>query len=181
MAVTLNIQELVHLIQFNDDEVAFNQLYRLQVNELYQFAYSFLGDKEPAEEIVNDVFLKIWLNRSSLDNIRNMQVYMYVTVKNACLNHLRGASSRQLKELNIAESYYFHLSVDPAQLLISKELQSEILTAIDNLPPRCRLIFKMVKQDGLSCKEVAAILNLSHKTVFAQLVIALKKLESVIR
>ncbi len=177
----MNIQELVHLIQFNNDEFAFNQLYRQLVNKLYPFAYSFLGDKEPAEEIVNDVFLKIWLNRSTLHNIRNIKVYMYVTVKNACLNHLRGASSKQLKELNIAESYYFHLSVDPAQLLISKELQADIISAIDSLPPRCKLIFKMVKQDGLSGKEVADILNLSHKTVFAQLAIALKKLETIIK
>ncbi|WP_184543136.1 RNA polymerase sigma factor [Mucilaginibacter sp. FT3.2] len=177
----MNIQELVHLIQFNDDELAFNELYRQQVNKLYQFAYSFLGDKEPAEEIVNDIFLKIWLNRSGLDGIRNVRVYMYVTVKNACLNYIRGTSSKQLKELNIAESYYFHLSVDPAQLLISKQLQADILIAIDGLPPRCKLIFKMVKQDGLSCKEVAAILNLSDKTVFAQLAIALKKLESIIQ
>ncbi|PWK79903.1 RNA polymerase sigma-70 factor (ECF subfamily) [Mucilaginibacter oryzae] len=177
----MNIQELVHLIRFDDDEAAFNRLYRLQVNKLYQFAYSFLGDKEPAEEIVNDLFLKIWLNRSSLDSIRNMQVYMYVTVKNACLNYLRGTLMKQSKEASIAEAYYFHLSVDPAQLLIGKELQSDILAAVDSLPPRCKLIFKMVKQDGLSCREVADILNLSHKTVFAQLVIALKRLESVIK
>ena len=176
----MSIQDLIRRIQINQDESAFNELYRQQFGKLFQFAYSFLGDKEPAEEIVNDIFLKVWLNRKDMGQVLNIQVYLYVTVKNACLNYLRGTSSKQLKEVNIAEAYYFHLSVDPAQLLISKELQAGLLTAVDSLPPRCKLIFKMVKQDGLSCKEVAAILNLSDKTVFAQLAIALKKLESIL-
>ena len=168
------------MIQFNDDEFAFNALYRQHFGKLYQFASSFLKDKDPAEEIINDMFLKIWLNRKSLDKIRNIQVYLYVTVKNGCLNYIRSSSSKQLKELNIQQAYYFHLSADPEQLLISKELQTELLNTIDSLPPRCKLIFKMVKQDGLSCKEVAAVLNLSNKTVFAQLSIALKKIESAL-
>jgi RNA polymerase sigma-70 factor (ECF subfamily) len=171
---------LIRRIQINQDESAFNELYRQLFGRLFQFAYSFLGDKEPAEEIVNDIFVNVWLSRKDVDKVLNIQVYLYVTVKNACLNYLRGTSSKQLKEVNIAEAYYFHLSVDPAQLLISKELQAVLLTAVDSLPPRCKLIFKMVKQDGLSCKEVAAILGLSDKTVFAQLAIALKKLESIL-
>jgi RNA polymerase sigma-70 factor (family 1) len=180
LAVTLNIHELVHLIRFNNDESAFNELYKAQVVKLCQFANSFLDDNEASEEIVNDVFVKIWLNRSTLDKIRNPQVYLYVVVKNACLNHIRSNSSRTVRELNIAESFYFHLNADPAQLLISKELHAEIINAVNCLPPRCKLIFKMVKEDGLSCNEVASILDLSNKTVFAQLSIALKKLESVL-
>jgi RNA polymerase sigma-70 factor (family 1) len=173
--------ELIHRIQFNDDESAFNELYKHYVVKLYQFAYSFLDDREAGEEIVNDAFLKIWVGRKKLDSIRNLQVYLYVAVKNACLNHLRSISSKKIKELKVTEAYYFHLSVDPAQLLISKELQTEVLNAVNELPPRCRLIFKMVKEDDLSCNEVATILGLSNKTVFAQLTIALKKLDQALR
>ena len=173
--------ELIHRIQFNDDESAFNELYKHYVVKLYQFAYSFLDDRETGEEIVNDAFLKIWVGRKKLDSIRNLQVYLYVAVKNACLNHLRSISSKKIKEFKVTEAYYFHLSVDPAQLLISKELQTEVLKAVNELPPRCRLIFKMVKEDDLSCNEVATILGLSNKTVFAQLTIALKKLDQALR
>jgi len=173
--------ELIHRIQVNDDESAFNELYKHYVVKLYQFAYSFLDDREAGEEIVNDVFLKIWVGRQKLDSIRNLQVYLYVAVKNACLNHLRSISSKKIKEIKVTEAYYFHLSVDPAQLLISKELKTRVLNAVNELPPRCRLIFKMVKEDGLSCNEVAIILGLSNKTVFAQLTIALKKLDQALR
>jgi RNA polymerase sigma-70 factor (family 1) len=173
--------ELIHQIQFNDDESAFNELYKHYVVKLYQFAYSFLDDREAGEEIVNDVFLKIWVGRKKLDSVRNLQVYLYVAVKNACLNHLRSISSKKIKEIKVTEAYYFHLSVDPAQLLISKELKTKVLNAVNELPPRCRLIFKMVKEDDLSCNEVATILGLSNKTVFAQLTIALKKLDQALR
>ena len=173
--------ELIHRIQFNDDESAFNELYKHYVVKLYQFAYSFLDDREAGEEIVNDVFLKIWVGRQKLDSVRNLQVYLYVAVKNSCLNHLRSISTKKIKEIKVTEAYYFHLSVDPAQLLISKELKTKVLNAVNELPPRCRLIFKMVKEDDLSCNEVATILGLSNKTVFAQLTIALKKLDQALR
>lgn len=177
----MSVQELLYRIQFNEDELAFNELYKKQSARLYQFANTFIADKEVSEEIVNDVFIKIWTGRDMLNKIRNIQVYLYVAVKNACLNNLRSTLSKKGKELNIAKSFYFHLTVDPAQLLIGKELQAEVLNAVNNLPPRCKLIFKMVKEDGLACNEVAAILNLSNKTVFAQLAIALEKLERTIR
>ncbi|MDB4919689.1 RNA polymerase sigma-70 factor [Mucilaginibacter sp.] len=177
----MTIHELIHQIQFNDDESAFNELYKQHIVKLYQFAYSFLDDREAGEEIVNDVFLRIWIGRKNLNSIRNIQVYLYVAVKNACLNHLRSISSKRVRELKLTEAYYFHLSIDPAQLLISKELQTEVLKAINELPPRCRLIFRMVKEDDLSCNEVATILGLSNKTVFAQLTIALKKLDQALR
>ncbi|MDB5157130.1 MAG: polymerase sigma-70 factor [Mucilaginibacter sp.] len=177
----MNIQELVHLIQSDNNESAFNELYKQQIRKLSRFAYSFLNDKETSEEIVNDIFLKMWINRKTLDQIRNIHVYLYVSVKNACLNHIRSTSSKKNKELNLSDNFYFHFSPDPAQLLISKELQTEILKSVNSLPPRCKLIFKMVKEDGLTCKEVADILNLSNKTVFAQLAIALTKIENFIK
>jgi len=177
MPSIVSTQERIRRIQVNGDEAAFEELYSIHEAKLYAFACSLLGDREVAREIVNDAFLKIWLGRSNLDTIKNLQVYLYVLIKNASLNHLRSASSKKIKELQLTESYYFHLSVDPAQLLISKELQSKVLKAVNELPPRCKLIYKMVKEDDLSCNEVAAILGLSNKTVFAQLAIAIKKLD----
>ncbi|GAA4322564.1 RNA polymerase sigma-70 factor [Mucilaginibacter gynuensis] len=176
----MTIQDLFNLIRFEHDESAFNALYRTQVVKLSRFARSFLDDNEACKEIVNDVFLRLWLNRDSLHQVRNVQVYLYVCVKNACLNYLKSVSSRKVRELTVAGKLYFRLDADPAELLINKELHIEITKAINNLPPRCKLIFKMVKEDGLSSNDVAAILELSNKTVFAQLAIALKRIEGVV-
>jgi RNA polymerase sigma-70 factor (family 1) len=176
----LNIDELFDLIRYKQDELAFNALYRTLTIKLSRFAYAYVEDTEACKEIVNDVFIRLWLNRSNLAHIRNVQVYLYISVKNASLNNLKSTSSRRLRELNASGSLYFQLNADPSELLISKELHAEIIKAVNSLPPRCKLIFKMVKEDGLSSKEVAGILGLSNKTVFAQLAIALKRIESVI-
>jgi RNA polymerase sigma-70 factor (family 1) len=173
----LSIQDLIRRIHIDEDESAFNELYKQYIVKLYQFAYSFLDDAEAAEEIVNDVLIRLWVGRRNLGEIRNTQVYLYTSIKNMCLNHLRSVSSRKSNEQKVFEAYYFHLSVDPSQLLISKELSGHVLKAVNQLPERCKLIFKMVKEDDLSCNEVASILGLSPKTVFAQLAIALKKLD----
>jgi len=176
----VSIQDLIRRIHIDEDESAFNELYKLHVLKFYQFAHSFLDDGEAAEEIVNDVLVKLWTGRKNLDVIRNVQIYLYKSIKNACLNHLRSVTSKRNNEIKLTEAYYFHLSVDPAQLLISKELSYKVLNAVNELPDRCKLIFKMVKEDDLSCNEVAAILGLSNKTVFAQLSIALKKLDQAL-
>lgn len=173
----MTIQDLIWRIHTDEDESAFNELYKLYIARLYQFAYAFLDDGEAAEEIVNDVLIKLWIGRSNLGAIRNSQVYLYSSIKNRCLNHLRSVSVKRNNEQKVFEAYYFQLSVDPSELLISKELSVHVLKAVNQLPERCKLIFKMVKEDDLSCNEVASILGLSPKTVFAQLAIALKKLD----
>lgn len=177
----MTIAELLHRIQHNSDESAFNSLYKQQYVNLFRYAFSFLGDKEAAEEIVQDVFLKIWIGRHKLPVINNLQVYLYVAVKNASLNAIRSQNTKQLNEEYVNEVYYFQLAADPSQLLISKQLHASILIAVDGLPPKCKMIFKLVKEDGLSCAEVAQLLDLSPKTVFAQLAIALKKLEVTLK
>jgi RNA polymerase sigma-70 factor (ECF subfamily) len=74
-----------------------------------------------------------------------------------------------------------HLAPSPESLLITRELQTRVQEAIDQLPPRCKLIFKLIKEDGLSYKEVAAILEISVKTVDAQLCLAFKKLALILQ
>lgn len=176
------MQELAHRIQFNNDESAFNHLYKLNIVRLYQFSYSFVKEKEVAEEIVNDVFLKIWIDRGKLNTIRNLTVYLYVAVKNASLNYLNRVSAKRMSFLSSYEQSFKLLIVEPnpEQLLIGKEMKVSIQHAINQLPPRCKVVFKMLKEDGLSANEVAEILEISNKTVFAQLSIAIKKIEDLL-
>lgn len=172
------MQSLLHRIQYENDETAFEGFYRSQVFRLFQFAFAFVRNKELAEEIVNDVFLKLWQNRSRIDRIDNVSVYLYVAVKNTASNYLKRGMGTPHAEPAVD---HFYLSPDPEQLLVTGELRRKIEQSIDRLPPRCKLIFKLVKEDGLSCAEVAAILDISYKTVTTQLTIALKKLETLLR
>jgi RNA polymerase sigma-70 factor (ECF subfamily) len=165
----------------NGDENGFKEFYHLQFFRLYQFAYSFVHSKETSEEIVNDVFLSLWQKRNTLSAINNIQVYLYVSVKNACLNYLRKNDLLVPVSIDDLSVDHFPLVPDPELLFSQRELQQQIREAIEQLPPRCLLIFKLVKEDGLSYKQVAAILDISVKTVDSQLCLALKKLAAILQ
>jgi RNA polymerase sigma-70 factor (ECF subfamily) len=170
------MQSLLQKIQYYDDQQAFKQLYQLLFFKLYQFAYAYVRSKECAEEVLNDVFLGLWQKRKTLDTISNIHVYLYVAVKNASLNELRKRKIAAPVSLDDLAVHHLLITSNPESLLITGELKTRIREAVEQLPPRCRLIFKLVKEDELTYKETAAILNISVKTVDAQLYLALKKL-----
>lgn len=172
----VTMEELLYRIQFHDDQLAFKALYQRLVFRLYQFAFAFVKQRQPAEEIVNDVFVKLWEKRHQLDKIGQIRVYLYVAVKNAALNQLRRSTIFTETDLDSLHVQHFRLEPDTEQLLLTHELQQAIAWAVEQLPSKCKMIFKLVKQDELSYKEVAGILGISPKTVDAQLAIAMKKL-----
>ena len=159
------------------DEAAFTQLYLHFGKKLIQFAVSLVRSKEIAEELVEDVFVKLWANRSRIKEIENLTVYIYVSVKNKALNTL----SHKAHELIAAPFDYLDTTVDeftpdPYNLMITVEMMSRMREAIESLPPRCKLIFKLVREDGLKYKEVAEVLNISVNTIDVQMAIAVKKI-----
>lgn len=172
--------ELLQKIQRYADQKAFKQLYQQLFFRLYQFAYSFIRSKESAEEVVNDVFMGLWQKRDSLDQIRNIQVFLYVAVRNASMNYLRKKKLPVPASLDELTVEHIRLVATPETQMISTEMKERVHAAVDGLPARCRLIFKLVKEDGLSYKEVAEILDVSYKTVDTQLYVALKKLSSTL-
>lgn len=171
---------LVNDIVNQDSEIAYRQLFALLYPPLRNFAYYYVKSTEQAEEVAADVLIAIWRKRALLNQIKNLRVYAFVMAKNHCLNILRQHKPGQVIAL---DSILIDLKIDdttPEQLLINDELGRKLNAAIDTLPQRCKMIFKLVKEDGLSYKEVAEIMDISIKTVDGQLVIALKKLTAVI-
>lgn len=175
------MQRLLKQIEYNNDQKAFKQFYELLFFKLFQFSYSYVHSKENAEELVNDVFLSIWQKRETIHTICNMNVYLYVSVKNASLNHLRKNNLSLPVSIDDLSVDHLQITVNPETVLISLELQAQVREAIEQLPPRCRMIFKLIKEDGLSYKEVASILDISPKTVDSQLCLALKKLAHLLQ
>jgi len=171
---------LLQKIQIGDQN-GFKEFYYAQFFKLYQFAYSFVRSREASEEIVNDVFLGLWQKKETITAINNIQVYLYVAVKNACLNYLNRNHIPVPVSLDDLSVDHFPLVPGPERLFVQRELQQQVREAIEQLPPRCRLIFKLVKEDGLSYKQVASVLELSVKTVDAQLYLALKKLAAILQ
>lgn len=171
-----HIKQLLARISLHEDQAAYRELFILLYPRLKQFAYSILKSNEEAEELVSDLFIRIWQKKKELPAIYAPLLYFYTTARNLALNRLnkekrrlRLSSEEWLVQMN---SIYF----DPEKLMLTEEMMRQIKKAINDLPPRCRLIFKLTKEDGLKYREVAELLHLSVKTIEAQMAIALRRL-----
>lgn len=175
-----NIRLLQQAIACFDDTQAYKQLFLLFYPSLVSFAVSITRSKQLSEEVVSDVFIKIWEKRDQLDKVENLSYYLFTAVKNKCINHLNYQKSTigiEISETRFEFRSFYH---DPEQKMISAEMIDQIQKAIQDLPPRCRLIFKLVKEEGLKYKEAAELMQLSVKTIENQMSLAFKKIGTAI-
>ncbi len=175
--------DLFHLCKkiANHDQLAYRQLFILFYNKLFRFVTGFTKNKELTEEIVSDVFINIWRRRTSIEEINNLKLYLYISAKNIAFNYLKKLHREKLEDLDTVEIEPQAPFADPAEVMITREMNNRLRTAINELPPRCKLIFILVKEDGLSYKQAAQLLNLSISTIENQLAIALKKIAGAIK
>lgn len=175
-----NIKELQQRIALYEDLKAYQALYELLAARLKRFCFSFVKSNEAADEIVSDVFIKLWQIKNKLPEIDNLKVYLYTVAKNFCLNYITRNFKNPvvlLDEIDIEP--VVHIG-NPEELCISSDIVNRIRQAIRQLPPRSRLIFQMVKEDGMRYKEVAEVLHISVLTVRNQLAIAVQKLAAAL-
>ncbi len=181
METNQNIKKLLKKISFEEDERSFKHLFDLFAGRLYQFSFSFVKSKSVAEEVVSDVFLKVWINRSELVNIQNIKAYLFKSTYNTSLNYLDEMKRKNAVSLDDLE---VDLGVDlicPETELINKELKSIIEQSIEDLPPRCKMIYKLAKVEQMKYKDIGELLDISVKTINHQLSIALKKIGETIK
>jgi RNA polymerase sigma-70 factor (family 1) len=164
----------------NGDQAALKTLYDELGRNLLFLAQTFVHSNEIAEEIVQDVFVQLWKHRQKLAPVRNLRLYLYVATKNTCCSYLRRNDRQNHMSIDELSLPYLKIHITPEDEMISNEMLQRIHLAINNLPPKCRQVFKLVKEDGLRYAEVAELLDLNIKTVENQMAIALKKIHSSI-
>ena len=168
-----HIQQCIHA----GNEQCLAELYKLFSKRLHHFARVITRSPEIAEEIVEDVFVKLWSNRHRINEVENLTVYLYVAVKNRALNAISQKATELIRapfdDLDIETG---QVVADPYNLLVTAEMMKRMQQAVENLPPRCKMIFRLIREDGLKHREVAEILNISVNTVDVQMAIAIKKI-----
>lgn len=163
----------------NDERATFNFLFDKYYSRLYYFSNRYLNMTSEAEEVVQDVFLKLWLNKDTLDENLSIQSYLFTIVKNSVLNIIRKRTSRrnyEQNELFTATAFAADSPIDVEFLELSKILQD----AIDTLPPKRKEVFLLSRYDELTNKEIADKLGIAVKTVEAQITAALKQLKTIL-
>lgn len=172
--------ELQRRIALYDDEPAYREIFFTFYKALVRFAVTFVEDRQMAEEVVSDVMMKVWEKRKTLTSIENLRVYLYISTKNTSLNYLSRQRKNTFVSIDSLNIDFPSPALNPEQLMITAEMLRRINNAINALPPRCKLVFQLVKEDGLPYRDVAQILNISIKTIDNQLAIALRKISEAI-
>ncbi len=158
----------------NGDETAFSELFREYYQPLYRFAGRFISDSQTSENVVQDIFVKMWTERSGIEIKSNLKSYLFSAVRNQCLNVLN--RENRVFPIDEAVSADADESNNPAEDMEKTEQYSEVAKAVESLPEQCRRIYLMKRYDGMSYNEIAEALGISVNTVKTQIKRALKLL-----
>jgi len=157
------------------DEQAFSVLFFKYLPVLQVFASKFTKSEDAAEEIIQDAFLRVWLNRDKLADVENVKAYLYKYVSNECLSYLR----KKLKEDKVVDAFTAkqpNSHNHTADVVNLNEINKIVADAVEKLPEQRKKIYQLSRGDGKSIPEIAEILNISPNTVKNALVIALKSI-----
>ena len=166
-------ENLAGLLQRGNEE-AFRQIFDTYYRPLTLFALKYVSDVEEAREIVQEFFIRLWLNHQNVDIRFSLKRYLYQGVRNACLNFIESKKVSE-KRFSLYEPPVFSNDNALEHMMVAEQ-EERLLRAIDGLPDKCRQIFSMSRQQNLSNNEIATRLQISVKTVEAQITIALKRL-----
>lgn len=163
----------------NGDKKAFKVLFESYYPSLCVYAYRLVNENETAEEMVQQLFVKIWEKRSSLKIESSVKQYLFRSLHNQCLNYIQ----HQKIKLQYAQRMIEELKrePDPAEYFLEPGLAQKIEESINSLPKKRREIFRMSREEGMKYKEIARKLNISVKTVEAQMGLALKNLREKLK
>lgn len=153
----------------------FETLYRRFRTGLVHFANSIVNSRSDAEEIVQDMFVAIWEKRNQLMFDDSLKNYLFTGVKNKCLNHIKKA---RLPFSDMPEDFPMPSNeASASEKLQGRELETRVHYLISNLPTKCRMVFLLSRMHELSYKEIAAVMEITPKTVENQIGLALKYLK----
>lgn len=167
-----NDNQFIELIQAGD-RAAFDRVFIKYFKNLHAYAMKFTKEREAAEEIIQNVFCRIWERRSQLKPVGYLRSYLYRSVHNECLNYIKHQKVRSSFQIQY-NSNPENMESDLSKELQASELERQLYIAIEGLPEDCASIFQMSRFEQLKYNEIAQQLNISIKAVEYQMGKALK-------
>jgi RNA polymerase sigma-70 factor (ECF subfamily) len=173
----VSFDEHFERVKHDDSCKSFKIIYRHYYNPLLFFARKFLSNLNEAEEVLSEVFLKLWNKRKDITINSSFQSFLYASVRNKCLDFIRKNSNRKFESQESA-SHLISDTTSPDDLMDSADLFYRIEAEIESLPEKRKEIFKMSRNEGLKYNEIAERLGVSIKTVETQMGRSLKHLRT---
>nr|WP_121271118.1 RNA polymerase sigma-70 factor [Pedobacter schmidteae] len=171
-----DLNELWSKICVEDDVKSFEALYYRLFAKMIRYCHYYIPQQQIAEEIVSEIFVKVWQNRKQNNNVLKPDTYLFIAVKNQSLKYLKKTAQVKLVELEQTQEERFIPGSDPQGALERKELHIELERAVDELPAQAKTVFRLIKENDMKYKEVAELLEISPRTVQTQLFRAIAKL-----
>ncbi len=172
--------------KFEDSQ--FEDVYTSHYSRMKRFARQYVIQEEDAENIVHDVFMDLWENRHKLSTITNLSGYLFISLKNKCIDFIRHkqfvldvADKIQAEHTRMLNIKLQSLEIFDDKIFSENKIEEIVQNAINALPERCRKIFVMNKLEGIKQKEIAKELNISVNTVENQISIAYRKLKASLK
>ncbi len=169
------LNHILQRIAIHDDQKAFSEFFDYYHSKLIKFAHLYVPNYNQSEEIVSEVLIKLLKKRKELHKIEKFEGYLFTMVKNQSLNFLK-QNKKKLNHLSLEnlEDFFSTERIDPYEKYLESELRELLIKTIEKLPPKRQMVFKLIKDEGMSQKEVAELMDLSIRTVEAHLKLAVK-------
>ena len=175
------IERIVNDLVRNSSQKALQELYVLYYRKLYRYVGLYIRKDEVVAEIVSDVFFAVWEQRVELLDVKNFNAYIYRIAKYKALNYLRKRNLNTVDISDIPFDLFAGTTTSPEDKVISKETLDQVNKAIESLPTKCKLAFKLVREDGMSYKEAAELLSISTRTLEVHVYRAMRKIREVLK
>ena len=176
------LSHILYRIAIHDDQKAFSEFFDCYHSRLIKFAHLYVSNFDQAEEIVSDVLIKLLKKRKTLHTIEKFEGYLFTMIKNQSLNYIK-QNRKHLSHLSIEniEDYFSAERIDPHEKYLESELRDLLNKTIEKLPPKRQMVFKLIKDEGMSQKEVADLMDISIRTVEVHLKLAVKDVRKIIK
>lgn len=172
MKASITDEKLIAAIG-NDDYTSYNRLFVRYYSRLCCYVYRLLGEKEDAEDVVQELFLTLWNNRKKIAIVENVSGYLYKMARNLALNHIR----TQTNYKTILDNQEEQLPYYEENSLETEEFRMALYDCINLLPGRCKEVLLLHRIKGLKQKEIADQLSISVKTIKNQIWASLQRLK----
>lgn len=164
----------------NGDKKSFEKLFRMYYEKFIQVSLLYVRGYNNAEDIVSDVFINILRQLDRVEKVEKIEAYLFTMVRNQCLDFLKKKNNKSLYLVEEFEDHHLTNTGDLRIEIEGNELREIIEKCVEQFPPKRKIVYRLIKEDSLTYKEVAEILCVSPKTVDNHLTLAIKTLRTAI-
>jgi RNA polymerase sigma-70 factor, ECF subfamily len=186
--MTLVLENKVLWLQIKEgNKRAYEQMFKTYYSMLFNYAREIVKNQIQAEEIVVETFMKIWSKRQEINIETSLKPYLFRSVYNACINHIRHKAIEDkyqayfVHHIQTNDNFRIDTSNMPLNKILYKELEVVVEKSIEKLPPQCQEMFRLSRFENLSNDEIAEKLGVTVNTVRTQIAIARTKMKDFMK